>query len=289
MLDVDESVGDPAEYNLIDELNLRTMRSDAVVDFYSDFSGLLLHERAALRLVGGAARGKPILDLGVGGGRTVKPLLKVSEDYLGIDYSPEMVEACKQRFPKQRFVLGDARDLSMVADESVFLVSFGWNGICMVNHQDRLRILSQIYRKLTPGGIFILTTHNRNCPDEFQGFRFPEFTRSQRRRDLIASAWKYCRATAASLSNWSRYRHRVVRLPEYSIINDRSHDYGVMLYHIDLVNQRKQIEALGYEGNAIAFGTDGKVAEDSYDGRDFAMVARKSQSTRWPRDFHDAR
>jgi hypothetical protein len=37
-----------------------------------------------------------------------------------------------------------------------------------------------------------------------------------------------------------------VRLPDYSIINDRCHHYTIMLYYISLENQRKQLEAAGF-------------------------------------------
>lgn len=263
--------------NVVDEMNLRTMRSGSIVDFYTERTGLLLHERAALRQVAGAARGNAILDLGVGGGRTVKPLLKVSENYLGIDYSPEMIAACKLRFPQQRFALGDARELSMIPDESVFLVNFGWDGICMVSHEDRLKILREIFRVLQPGGVFLLTTYNQDCPVESAGFCFPEFDFSKHPVKLAREMLRFGSATFSRIRNWTRNRRFSIRLPEYSLINDRSHDYSVMLYYISVARQRQQIEALGYAPGALAYGEDGKLIQGVYRGRDFAMLAHKPQ------------
>ena len=80
--------------NVIDRINLRTMRSAAVVAHYARPDELLPHERASLDLVVAEVRGGSVLDIGVGGGRTVKALLEVSPDYLGIHYSPEMNDIC---------------------------------------------------------------------------------------------------------------------------------------------------------------------------------------------------
>ena len=122
----------------IDRINLRTMRSAAVVEHYSCTDELMPHERAALDHVANEMRGGSVLDLGVGAGRTVKALLEVSPDYLGIDYSQEMISACEARFPGIRFEHADARRLptsvthrchsrSSVATESAWWITrTGW-------------------------------------------------------------------------------------------------------------------------------------------------------------------
>jgi tRNA G46 methylase TrmB len=75
--------------NAIDDVNQRTMRSASAVKHYCHREGLTPAERASLDAVAGAARGPPLLDLGVGGGRTVRALRAISADYLGIDNRPE--------------------------------------------------------------------------------------------------------------------------------------------------------------------------------------------------------
>lgn len=76
-------------------------------------------ESAALAEVEVEARNQPILDIGVGGGRTVPLLRRISRDYVAIDYIPELVLACRRRFPDARVILGDARDLSAFDPRSV--------------------------------------------------------------------------------------------------------------------------------------------------------------------------
>ena len=69
-------------------------------------------ERAALDLIREEIRKKPILDVGVGTGRTIPLLSPLTADYRALDYLPAMVEASRRRYPGVRIDLGDARDLS---------------------------------------------------------------------------------------------------------------------------------------------------------------------------------
>ena len=148
---------------MIDDINQRTMRSREAVEHYSDVSELTAPEQASLQMVAALARGRPILDIGVGVGRTVKPLLAVSSDYIGVDNSPEMIEACKARYPGVCLMFADARRMESLADESIFLAMFSCNGIGMVSHEDRLLILREVFRVLQPGGVFLFSSHNRSC------------------------------------------------------------------------------------------------------------------------------
>src|SRR5688572_4908867 len=81
----------------IDAINLVAMRNQDVVEEYALSETLLPHEQQAIDSVADEVRGQPILDIGVGAGRTVGALTQVSSDYLGIDYSAEMVAACRAR------------------------------------------------------------------------------------------------------------------------------------------------------------------------------------------------
>ena len=56
-------------------------------------------------------RGMKILDVGVGGGRTTPYLAALASHYIGIDYAPAMISACRDKFPDVEFRLGHAEDL----------------------------------------------------------------------------------------------------------------------------------------------------------------------------------
>ena len=83
----------------VDRINRKAMRSGEAVAAYSRWNELSAPERVLFERVAAEMKGQPILDIGVGGGRTTPPLLSISKDYTGIDYSDGMLAACREKFP----------------------------------------------------------------------------------------------------------------------------------------------------------------------------------------------
>ncbi len=266
----------------IDRINMRTMNNPAVVAQYARNSELSAAEQASLDQVAGAACGKPILDIGVGGGRTVQALLDVSDDYLGVDYSPDMVEACRRRFPEARFACADARAMSDVADGSIFLAMFSCNGIGMVSHEDRLLILREVHRVLQPGGFFLFSTHNRNSPEYSRGFQFPSVEWSMHPLRALVRSTRFVAHTALRVFNRSRFVSHEIRTPGYSVINDVCHHYGTMLYYVTLDNQRQQLTDAGFSAGAQAYDLHGQLVTDDTAHDSIALVARKPMQDQSP-------
>lgn len=121
-------------------------------------------ERAAYERLAPEMRQRPILDLGVGPGRTVGLLQALSTDYVGVDYLPAMVEAARAQHPQADLRVGDARDLGAFASGSKALIVFSYHGIDSVSHADRLQVLAEAWRVLAPGGIFWFSTLNAVGP-----------------------------------------------------------------------------------------------------------------------------
>ncbi len=144
----------------VNSANLATMRLEEAVRHYISKTYVDRGEKALYNHIANEAAGKPILDIGVGGGRTVPHLTAISADYTAIDYSPEMVAAFAARFPGLRVLQADAVDLSAFDDASMFLVVFSCCGIDMVGPAGRRKILHEVRRVLAPGGAFIFSTHN---------------------------------------------------------------------------------------------------------------------------------
>src|SRR5690606_11104955 len=240
----------------IASINLRTMADASVVANSARPWHLSPAEQATHARVRAHAGGTPSLDVGVGGGRTVEPLRRISSDYLGIDYSPGMVQACRRRFPGVRFEHADARAMDQLADASIFLAVFSCNGIGMVSHEDRLQILAEVHRVLQPGGLFVFSTHNRNSPEYRRGFRFPSLQWSANPARLLVRATRFCRETTRRVRNRRRFRAHEVRAQDYAVINDVCHDYGTMLYYVTLAQQRRQLADAGFEPDAEAFDLD---------------------------------
>jgi SAM-dependent methyltransferase len=259
----------------IDAINQRTMAASDVVAGYASQDALSPPERALLALVRDETRGRAILDLGVGGGRTVPALTELGADYVGLDYSREMVDACRRRFPGVRLEHGDARDLSRFAAGAFQLVVFSCNGLGMLDDGDRRRVLAEVHRVLEDGGAFLFSTHNRRSAEHDAGFRLPPFEPSANPLRLAIRSARFARRVIARVRNRRRHLPLETRAADYSIINDVCHDYGTMLYYIDLAAQRRQLEAAGFRAGAVAYDLAGHRIDVDSDDNSIALLARK--------------
>jgi SAM-dependent methyltransferase len=261
--------------------NQRAMEAPAAVAQYVAASGLEPSEAAALTYavaaLGGDLQNAPVLDLGVGGGRTIAPLRAVSRDYTGLDYSPAMVTAARTRHPGVRIDHGDATKLhDLYARDYFQLVVFSCNGLGMASHADRLRILAAVHRVLRPGGLFVFSNHNRSSPEHARAFALPEIELDLRHRPVRSAvhAARFARDVAVRAVNRMRYLPHQINTPDYSIVNSPSHNYGVMLYLIDLARQTRQLADAGFDLLA-AFDLSGReITEDTRDDS-ILYVARK--------------
>ncbi len=261
----------------LDDINRKTM--DASVTAYAVVENtwkdaLFPAEEGALALVAEEARGQPILDLGVGAGRTVKALRAISRLYTGLDYTAGMIEACRRKYPDAEFVQGDARDLSRFADGCFFLVFFSCTGIGMVDHQGRMAILREVYRVLRPGGAFVFSTGNRDREGHNRRFRFPAMEPARNPVLLLKSAVGFLRDTASGLVNRFRLRRLERECEDYCIVNDTYHNYATLIYYITEKQQQAQLESVGFLGGSAVFDRTGRVFSVSRDN-DITLVARK--------------
>jgi hypothetical protein len=85
---------------LMDDVNRAAWRRN--VDWFSRLEGWTdAGERAAIERVADEVRGQPILDMGVGGGRTVPILRAISNDYVAIDNTPQLDSASRENYPDE--------------------------------------------------------------------------------------------------------------------------------------------------------------------------------------------
>jgi SAM-dependent methyltransferase len=146
------------------DANRDEYRCDAIINIIKAREGKWIDaaERLIINEIADEVRSQPLLDIGVGTGRTAWLLRLISTDYVAVDYSPEMVNVCRGEYPGLDVRVGDARDLSAFADGHFKLVFFSFNGIDVLSHTDRERVLREIHRVLKPGGIFLYSTSNKN-------------------------------------------------------------------------------------------------------------------------------
>src|SRR2546430_7085903 len=87
-----------------------------------------------------------MLDIGVGRGRTTAHFGSLVKEYTGIDYSPRMIEACRQQFRYAkvpfRFEVGDARDLHVFGDGVFDFILFSFNGLDAMTDRKSTRLNS---------------------------------------------------------------------------------------------------------------------------------------------------
>jgi ubiquinone/menaquinone biosynthesis C-methylase UbiE len=214
--------------------------------------------------------GKHVLDVGCGSGRTTAILKNLSNGYVGLDYSLDMIESCRKRFEGVRFLHGDVRGMNEFKDEEFDYVMFSFNGLDSINHEDRLKGLREIYRVLKQDCLFVFSSHNRN---HRYAISRPEIEFSMMPCRQAGNFIKYLKSTCNRLRN----KNYQVFEEQYAIINDVAHNYAMLTYYIDKVNQLKQLENMGFETIEMydTYGNTLDINSDDADSAWIYYVARK--------------
>ncbi len=214
---------------------------------------------------------KHVLDIGCGTGRTTAILKNLSNCYVGLDYSLEMIETCRERFKYVRFIHGDVRNMgNEFIDQECDFIMFSFNGLDSINHADRLQGLREIYRVLKRDGLFVFSSHNRNH----------RYAISKPKMKLSMSPGKQIKNVnnfTQSMCNFLKNRNSQQFKDEYAIINDVAHNYAMLTYYIDKLNQVSQLESIGFETIGIydTLGNKLKLDSDDKDSAWIYYVARK--------------
>jgi len=263
-----------------DRINQRTYRKRGVLRQFEQASGWLEPgEQVAIDHVANAVHDGAILDIGIGGGRTAPLMANISANYRGIDYTPDMVEVARRRFPGLCFHEMDARRMSF-ADDSFDLVAFSYNGIDSVDLAGRLDILRQVHRVLVPGGYFVFSALNRQ--GSAHGEHWPDFRVF---RDAGLSPIRLPRALgrfAQGGINWLRFRMITQAGTDVAMGNVSAHNFGLVTLFTSVAAQLRQLQQCDLAVEAI-FEPDGhRIAPDGSEPTRAAwchFVARKPERT----------
>ncbi|KAK0609959.1 S-adenosyl-L-methionine-dependent methyltransferase [Bombardia bombarda] len=99
-----------------------------------------------------------IVDIGCGSGRPVCSILADGgHDILGIDISPVMIAAARERVPNARFEQMDIRDFSS-PDNYYDAVTAYFSMVAFVTQQEIMDFVAKIYRMVRPGGLFVFAS-----------------------------------------------------------------------------------------------------------------------------------
>jgi len=222
-----------------DEINLKLYRRSDLVKGYAT---VRLHPPEAVVMVRyrDDIHRRRVLDLGCGAGRLAFYLRPLTDQYVGVDFSPHMVEYCQRNFSGLSFVQGDMRDLGRFdagSFDTVFAIS---NLFDAVSHEDRLQVLGEIRRVLAAGGLLVFSAHNRNCT---LGTAAP-------RLEFNLNPFYQVRGVVAYLRNVANHRRIKPKQrfePDYALLNDGAHNYSVLHYYILRNVQAKQLAGAGFE------------------------------------------
>jgi SAM-dependent methyltransferase len=232
-------------------LNKESYSKAAYVEGSYEAGSLFAPEREILTRLGKTLAGAPVLDVGVGSGRTTGAMLGLSRDYVGIDYSEVLVRRSRARHPGVRFETCDARSLSMFGDGTFAFALFSFNGIDYVAEPDRRRILAEIRRVLRPGGLLAFSAHNRDHPTPS-----PYAWATTARRGSALGEAKRLYRYARGIWNHGRLS-RFARTEEtYDLRIDEAANFSMVTYYIRREDQEDQLRALGFEPLAV-LATDG--------------------------------
>ncbi len=213
-----------------------------VVHHYADAEAKLKTGEAGIfARLGPELQGLRILDIGVGAGRTTPHLLEFSRDYVGVDYSPEMVAVCAEKYPGVQFLEADARRLDVLGLGEFDLVFFSFNGIDSIDGEGRAEVLRQAWQSLRPGGRFLFSSHNLRVepekPWDFSLYRW------SRRPSVIL------RCLGEMWSNWRNYRQQAPnrwRGDGFAMVTDSGHGFRLLHYYVDPAEQVRQLKAVGF-------------------------------------------
>ena len=212
-------------------------------------------ERLALEMAISTRRPR-ILDIGVGGGRTAA-LLQDKGDYIGIDYTPEMVARARAKHPSLKFELMDARDLSAFSDGEFDLVTFSYNGIDSVDAEGRVLVMREASRVLSPAGLFVFSTFNR----DWSGFdRLNEHRPIEWTLDPVRLGFRLIRHIEGGILKALRMRRHAsleVREPDHAILIHSAHDFGIMVHATTYPHLTAQLQSAGFAGDLVLFDREG--------------------------------
>jgi ubiquinone/menaquinone biosynthesis C-methylase UbiE len=160
-----------------------------------------------------------MLDIGVGVGRTTHHFASLAKEYIGVDYSKNMIRACRRKFrnyPKKiSFEVADARDLNLFGDNYFDFVLFSFNGIDCMNHDDRLKTLREIRRVTKNGGYFCFSAHNLNY-----AWKLGTFKLSRKPVELLRESRRLFLKRLFNRKIWKILRRKNQRKQQHMIITE---------------------------------------------------------------------
>jgi ubiquinone/menaquinone biosynthesis C-methylase UbiE len=236
------------------DANKISYNSPAEVEGYAQWDALREPEKKILDLRKRRPPFRRMLDIGVGGGRTAKYFTEIAKEYIGIDYSEKMIEACRKKFQKLEkasFAVIDARDLSVYEDDYFDFVLCSHGGLDAVEDEDRKRILHEIWRVTKKGGCLYFSSGNLDAMFQFCRVKLSKNPKVFAKmlsslllvRLLNPEMWKHARSEKGNV--------------KHTMFNFGGHKWSLKTYCIEPEAQCAQLKKAGFDDVRI-FDLQGK-------------------------------
>lgn len=186
-----------------------------------------------------------LLEIGCGAGRITRHLCALATEVHAIDISQAMVSHCRATCPEAIVVRRDLRDLSAYESGSFDALLAPFNVLDVLDHDDRGRALEGFARVVAPGGVLIMSSHNRAFAPSVlgPGRQLLAHLRERRLRSVGGGIVHLPKRVA----NHRRLRRFERDAPGYEIVNDSAHNYSILHYYISRDDQGRQLDEHGFE------------------------------------------
>lgn len=239
------------------ENSLKSYNSPEIVEFYFQYRDYTKPELAIFERFRGDFPEMKLLEIGIGGGRITDYLAPRVKEFTGIDYSENMVKACKQRFKKHKENFNlfhcDARDMSMFEDRSFDFIFFSFNGIDFADYDDRIKVFKEIIRVGKEKAYFYFSTHNLQNMSKFLSLSF-HLPKNPLKWISAIKFYKLARKYNGSPSTYDNKK--------YAIIKDGGHNFGIDSFYIKPIEQINQLKMLRFQDIEVYSLGEGKILKE---------------------------
>ena len=233
---------DPKGQGMMND-NHKVYQSMRTVESYRHSDSLQPAEESILKELRGSLKSMKMLDIGVGAGRTTHHFAPLVKEYIGIDYSQNMVMTCQNRFKQLSFHTADVRSMECFKNHSFDFILFSFNGIDCVNHEDRAKAFVEIRRVGKPGAYFCFSTHNLGYIQNFLNIPL--------NRKIFHALRRY----------WDT-KNILKSRASYAIIRDGGENYQLQTYYIKPSDQLKELYKMGFTDCQVYLEKSGQEITD---------------------------
>ena len=216
-----------------------------IVNIIAQRAFLLKPEQTVLNDLRNQLPNMKMLDIGIGGGRTTAYFSPLTKEYVGIDYSPEMIRVCQRKFKeypgKISFAHVDARNMKLFTDDEFDFVFFSYNGLDCVDHADRIKILHEINRVTKNHGYFFFSSHNLNV---LQGLTSISLSRDPSKNISEINRLLFLRLI--NMDAWNTIRRKPKGV-QHVMFNDGVYEFAMKIYFVNPEAQLEDLKALGFK------------------------------------------